>query len=152
MDYGARSIAGGMDPAQIRRRSCDLLNDGAQWTLRPSAIYSDFKKAGISVHSHRDIVSLDLEQIDRALGWLDVKYKGMAAAEGDGAGAAGLPGIPVDIFAIVLINLRAIGEYATYCGFDVSTQPERLFAMNVLAFASSPTDGASRQRLHNSSE
>lgn len=53
----------------------------------------------------------------------------------------------MDIVAIVGINLRAIGEYATYCGFDLSAQPERLFAMNVLALASSPTDGAKQAAL-----
>jgi hypothetical protein len=124
-----------------------LLNDGAQWSVRPKAIYADFAKSGIQIGSHRDILALDLEQIDRALGWLDVKYKTIAAAEGGGTGAAGLPGIPVDIVAIVGINLRAIGEYATYCGFDVSAQPERLFAMNVLTYASSPTDGAKQAAL-----
>ncbi len=88
-----------------------------------------------------------MEHVDRALGWLDVKYKSVAAAEGAATGAAGLPGIPVDIVAIVGINLRGIGEYATYCGFNISEQPERLFAMDVLAFASSPTDGAKQAAL-----
>jgi hypothetical protein len=124
-----------------------LLNDAAQWSVRPKAIYSDFAKSGIDVKSRSDIFDLDLEQIDRALGWLDVKYKSIAAAEGGTTGAAGLPGIPVDIVAIVGINLRAIGEYATYCGFDVSAQSERLFAMNVLALASSPTDSAKQAAL-----
>lgn len=124
-----------------------LLNDSAQWSIRPKAIYSDFAKSGINISSHHDIVALDLEQIDRVLGWLDVKYKTIAAGEGGVTGAAGLPGIPLHIVAIVGINPRAIGEYATYCGFDVSAQPERLFAMNVLAFASSPTDGAKQAAL-----
>ena len=48
----------------------------------------------------------------------------------------------IDIPALVTLNLRAIGEYATYCGFDVSTQQERLFAMNVLGLASSPSDAS----------
>ena len=124
-----------------------LLNDGAQWSVRPRAVYADFAKSGIQIGSHRDILALDLEQIDRALGWLDVKYKTIAAAEGGSTGAAGLPGIPVDIVAIVGINLRAIGEYATYCGFDTSAQPERLFALNVLTYASSPTDSAKQAAL-----
>jgi len=124
-----------------------LLNDGAHWSVRPKAIYSEFSKFGLNVNSHRDIVALDLEHVDRALGWLDVKYKSIAAAEGGSTGAAGLPGIPVDVVAIIGINLRAIGEYATYCGFDVSLQSERLFAMNVLTFASSPTDGAKQAAL-----
>ena len=37
---------------------------------------------------------------------------------------------------------RAIGEYATYYGFDVAVQQERLFAMNNLGLASSPKDAA----------
>jgi len=40
------------------------------------------------------------------------------------------------------MNLRAIGEYATYYGFDIHKQEERLFAMNVLGLASSPTDAS----------
>ena len=53
----------------------------------------------------------------------------------------------MDIVLIVGINLRAIGEYATYCGFDVSAQQERLFALNVLALASSPSDRAKQIAL-----
>jgi hypothetical protein len=40
------------------------------------------------------------------------------------------------------MNLRAIGEYATYYGFDIHRQEERLFAMNVLGLASSPNDAS----------
>ena len=53
-----------------------------------------------------------------------------------------IPGISPDIVALITLNLRAIGEYATYYGFDVSSQQERLFAMNVLGLASSPTDAS----------
>jgi uncharacterized protein (DUF697 family) len=74
--------------------------------------------------------------------WLDVKYKGIALVEGAGAGFVGLLGIPSDIVALITLNLRAIGEYATYYGFDVSSQEERLFTMNVLGLASSPTDAS----------
>jgi len=74
--------------------------------------------------------------------WLDAKYKGIALVEGAGTGFVGLPGIPADIVALITLNLRAIGEYATYYGFDISSQEERLFAMNVLGLASSPTDAS----------
>ena len=68
-----------------------LLNDSAQWSVRPKAVYSEFAKSGIKVRSGKDIASLDLEQIDRALGWLDTKYKSIAFIEGGGTGASGLP-------------------------------------------------------------
>lgn len=125
----------------------EVLNDTAQRSVRPKAIYFEYAKRGNDVKSSNDIFDLDLEQVDHALEWLDAKYKAAAVVEGATTGAAGLPGIPFDIVAIIGINLRAIGEYATYCGFNISAQSERLFTMNVLALASSPSDGAKQAAL-----
>jgi EcsC protein family len=121
-----------------------LLNGAALWTVRPKAIYTDFRGRGHRVHSAGDIFALDLEDVDRSIGWLSLKYETLCAAEGGATGTMGLPGIPADIVALIGLNLRAIGEYATYCGFEVSKQEERLFALNILSFASSPAD-ASKQ-------
>jgi len=118
-----------------------IANDTAQWTVRPEAIIKEFQTRGFkNIKDVKDIQKLDLEDVDKVIGWLDYKYKGLALLEGGTLGAAGLPGLAVDIPAIIFINLRAIGEFASYFGFDVSLQNERLFAMNVLAYASSPTD------------
>lgn len=83
-----------------------------------------------------------LEDIDKVVGWLAAKYKGIALVEGAGTGSIGLPGIAIDIPALIALNLRAIGEYAAYYGFDTTRQEERLFAFNVLGLASSPTDAS----------
>ncbi len=61
--------------------------------------------------------------------------------------AAALAVIPADVAALLALNLRALGEYATYCGFDVSLPKERLFALNVLALASSPSDSSKQVAL-----
>jgi hypothetical protein len=120
-----------------------LLNDFAHWTVRPDAIYEEYQKAGFEhIKTSRDIFTLDLEDADRVNGWLGAKYKTLASAEGAGAGYVGLPGIPPDIIALITLNQRAIGEYATYYGFDISSQRERLFALNILGLASSPNDAA----------
>lgn len=120
-----------------------VCNDAAQWSVRPNAICKDFRKQGHNqVKVPADITSLELEQVDRVVGWLGAKYNSAALAEGGAAGFVGLTGIPADLAALVALNLRAIGEYATYYGFDVGKQEERLFAMNVLGLASSPTDAA----------
>lgn len=120
-----------------------LLNDLAHWTVRPEAIYEEYRKSGFEhIKTPRDIFLLDLEEADRVNGWLGAKYKTLATAEGAGAGYVGLPGIPPDIIALITLNLRAIGEYATYYGFDISSQQERLFALNILGLASSPNDAA----------
>lgn len=118
-----------------------VCNDVAQWSVQKDAIYAEFRKAGYDgINKETDVFDIELEDIDKILGWLAAKYKGIALAEGAGAGAAGLPGIPSDLVALITLNLRAIGEYATYYGFDVHSQEERLFAMNVLGLASSPSD------------
>jgi hypothetical protein len=120
-----------------------LLNDFAHWTVRPNAIYEEYQKSGFDhIKTSRDIFSLDLEDADRVNGWLGAKYKTIASTEGAAAGFVGLPGIPPDIVALITLNQRAIGEYATYYGFDISSQHERLFALNILGLASSPNDAA----------
>ena len=120
-----------------------LLNDFAHWTVRPEAIYEEYRQSKFDyIKTRRDIFLLDLEEADRVNGWLGAKYKTLATTEGAAAGYVGLPGIPADIIALIALNQRAIGEYATYYGFDISCQQERLFALNILGLASSPNDAA----------
>ncbi len=120
-----------------------ILNDFAHWSVRPEAIYGEYRKAGFSsVQSAQDIFTMDLEDTDKVCGWLAAKYKTLAAAEGAAAGFVGLPGIPPDVIALITLNQRAIAEYATYFGFDINKQQERLFALNILGLASSPNDAA----------
>jgi len=119
-----------------------LTNDAARWSVRHEAVFADYRKAGYAVTRHGDVHALDLEHVDRSIGWLGTKYKGLTLTEGAALGALGLPGIPADIVALVALNLRAVAEYATYCGFDVASQQEGLFAMHVLGLASSPTDAS----------
>ena len=121
-----------------------VCNDLAHWSVSKESIYNEFRKVDHKVKNARDIFDLELEQVDRVVGWLDAKYKSAAFVEGAGTGYVGLVGIPADIAALIALNLRAIGEYATYYGFDLSLPTERLFAMNILGLASSP-DAACKQ-------
>ena len=124
------------------------LNRFAQSSVRHAAIHQEYRGDGHAhVARHGDVFSLDLEQIDRTIGRLAAKYKALALVEGAATGVVGLAGIPVDVVALVLLNLRAVGEYATYCGFDVREQDERLFALNVLGFVSGPSPREKRQAL-----
>jgi hypothetical protein len=121
----------------------DLTNDAAQSTVRPGAIFEDFRDRGCAeIRSHRDLLTLDLEQVDGAIGWLAAKYKALAFTEGAGFGALGPLGIAPDVVALVTLNLRAVGEYAAYCGFDSALQHERTYAIGVLGFVASPDDSA----------
>lgn len=118
-----------------------VCNDVAQWSVRSVTIFEEFRRVGYgNIKTHDDLINLDLSEIDKVVGWLGAKYKGIALVEGAGAGAVGAAGLVVDIPALIALNLRAIGEYAAYYGFDTAMQEERLFAFNVLGLASSPTD------------
>lgn len=132
-----------------------LVNDASQWSVRPSAILEEYRRLGhTDISTLADVHRLDLSAVDRAIGWLDTKYEGLALVQGAAAGgasvltpAAALVVIPADVGALLALNLRAVGEYATYCGFDVSLPHERLFALQILALASSPSDGAKQIAL-----
>jgi len=125
-----------------------LLNDGASWTVRTSAILEEYRDDGHpNVTTLKDIHELDLEQVDRTVGYLGAKYKLLAFGEGAGTGALGAPGIAVDIPALVALALRAVNEYATYYGFDVALESERMFVMQILSAASAPSVAAKQVAL-----
>lgn len=132
-----------------------LVNDASQWSVRPSAIFKELSDVSKQEITQREqIPLLDLQFIDRSIGWLDTKYEGIALVEGAAAGGVAvinpvlaLAAIPTDLVALLAMNLRAIGEYGTYCGFDMSSQEERLFSLNILALASSTTDGGKQAAL-----
>jgi hypothetical protein len=122
--------------AGVTQGAVSIANDAAQWTVRREAILASFP-ADHAVTSLDQVAGLDLRVVDAAIGRLDVKYRALAVVEGAAVGSAGAAGIVVDIPALMVWALRAVGEYATYCGFDTRLQHERLYAMEVLSFASS---------------
>lgn len=124
-----------------------LTNEMVQDSVQAQRIYEAYREAGYPVFGKDDIATLDLEAVDTALRGLDTKYRALAAVEGAAAGYAGAAGIVPDIVALVALNLRAAGEYAAYCGFDISDPVERLYALNVLNGVSAPSDVAKQISL-----
>jgi hypothetical protein len=125
-----------------------LLNEGASWSVRTEAIHSEFRAKGHTrVRKPADIHELNLEQVDRTVGYLAAKYKALAAAEGAGVGALGGLAILGDVPLLAGLALRAVNEFAAYYGFDTSLQSERMFALSVLTAASSPTVAAKQVTL-----
>ena len=117
-----------------------LTNEIVQDSVWTDAICKDYRRAGHPVDAVADVRRLDLEAVDDVLKGLDAKYRALAAVEGAATGYAGLPGIVPDVVALVAINLRAAGEYAAYCGFDLRDDHERLFALQILDAVSTVSD------------
>ncbi len=124
-----------------------LVNEIVQDTVSEEGILGDYRKAGIPVTTRADIEALDLERVDRLARHIAGKYRAAAAVEGAVTGYAGAAGIATDIVALVSINLRAAGEYAACCGFDISDPSERLFALQILDAMSHPSDLAKQLTL-----
>ncbi|MFT5142506.1 MAG: hypothetical protein ACI84D_001122, partial [Thalassolituus oleivorans] len=120
----------------------DLTNEISHDSVWTDGILREFDRFGVKVSSLEEVKALDLEQIDTVSAGLQAKYISLAGAEGAVTGFAGLAGIVPDIVALVAINLRAAGEYATYCGFDISTPEERLFALGILDYVAKSSDNA----------
>jgi len=118
----------------------EVTNEITQDSVWTDEVYKEFREAGPDVNQHSDIYALDLEHVDSTLSGLNKKYTALAAAEGTATGLAGAAGIIPDLIALVSINLRAAGEYASYCGFDISSPRERLFAMELLDYVASSSD------------
>ena len=108
-----------------------ICNESAQTTVRFQAIYSDIsRRSELTVSELSDIEKVNLPVLDKASSGLLPKYVAIAATEGGGTGALGLPGMVIDIPSLILINFRAIGEYATYYGFDIELQEEKIYILN----------------------
>jgi hypothetical protein len=129
-------------------RVVGLLSDLGHWTLRPDAVYADYRKLGFDVAGPLDAAALELAVVDRAARGLKAKYQSLAAAEGAAAGMIGAAGIPADVTAVVALNQRAVSEYAAYYGFNLADPEERVFAMNVLGLAAGVGDPADRLNVN----
>ena len=118
-----------------------LTNEIAHDLVWRDSVLDSYQKAGFeNVQDLEDITYLDLEAIDAIIKNLPLKYNSLAAVEGAATGVAGAAGILPDIVALLALNLRAAGEYATICGFDISDPAERLYALHILDAASKPRE------------
>ncbi len=122
----------------------ELTNEIAQDSVRREAILAEYQAAGDDLADLSDVFRLDLERVDARLKGLDTKYRTLAAVEGAATGYAGAAGLVPDLVALVALSLRATGEYAAYCGFDLADPRERLFALQLLHRATDPADAPAK--------
>lgn len=125
------------------------LNDAAAATVRHEAVLEKYREAGHAhVASLRDLFTLDLERVDQVVGNLQVQYMVPAFGEGAATGVAGIVGIAADLPLLFGLNLRAIADYATHYGYDVSNQAERAYILHVLMYSSAPSQQEREGTLH----
>ncbi len=125
---------------QATQKSIVTLSDAANWTLDTQEVVEAYRTTlddSESVKSIDDIAKLDIADVDEQVKLFKSKYVALTSAQGVATGMVGWAGITADIIGLITANLRAISEYATYYGFDMSQKGEQLFAMSLLAVATS---------------
>ncbi len=110
-------------------------NEIAQDTTSHASTVAAFQAKGYDIRRLSDIGDLDLKVVDDVLSGLDLRYKSLTAAHGAAAGLAGVAGLAADVVALVALNLRATGQIALCCGYDIHLPQEREYALNVLTMA-----------------
>lgn len=123
----------------------ELINDVSIWSVREKKIWENFEDAELEVTALEDLRDFSLEEIEEALGRLRLKYRLAASLQGMSVGSFGLAGALTGLPTLIAMSLRAIAEYATYYGFDVTSEPERPYVLMVLAVAAS--SGETRTEL-----
>ncbi|MCY4158281.1 MAG: EcsC family protein [Bacteroidetes bacterium] len=114
-------------------------------TASQSGTLTAFRSKGYNVRNLSDIGKLDLEAVDDVLSGLDLRYQSLTAVHGAAAGFAGLAGLAADIVALVGLNLRATGQIALCCGYDISLSGEKEYALYVLNMATQTDEKECRQ-------
>ncbi|MGE6441484.1 EcsC family protein [Psychrobacter sp. NPDC078409] len=134
-------------------QSITALNDAANWTLNNQDVIDAYQNesdiAGSSITTFSDIERLAIAVVDKQVELFKSKYVALTSAQGVTTGVAGWVGIPADVVGLITANLRAIGEYATYYGFDINNKGEQLFAMSLLAVATSASAEERKAALDN---
>ncbi len=138
---------------QATEQSITALSDAANWTLNTQDVIDAYQNesdiAGSSITTFSDIERLPIAIVDKQVELFKSKYVALTSAQGVTTGVAGWVGIPADVVGLITANLRAIGEYATYYGFDMNNKGEQLFAMSLLAVATSASAEERKAALDN---
>lgn len=123
-----------------------LFQDLRHWYADRQMVVAQYAEKGLHIRSVEDIGRLDLEQVDYVVKGLCEKYQLLARQHLEDEQEDGLPGMPTDIVALITLNQRAISEFATFYGFDITLQQERLFALGMLEYAAT-TDSHMKEKI-----
>lgn len=141
----------------------DVALDTAMASVSEKHVISRFAKHGCPIASIAEIRSLELEQVDRVMPKLRLRYSLVTAVEGAAAGLAitggealtlvgsvfgvgvgAAPGagtvvgaMALDAAIVVAASARVTAHVGTFYGYEVSSPEEELFALSAMSFTNS---------------
>lgn len=115
-------------PEAAIRGALDFSSSVAEWLTDTKDIVRD---AGVS--SVSELRNHDLEKSDNLANEVHNWAIGIASAEGGVAGTVGLPGMAVDVPAVIVLALRTIHKIGVCYGYEVNTKHDKDFVLAILA-------------------
>lgn len=97
---------------------------------------NDIKRDG-GVDNVEELRIKDLQLSDKLANEVHNWANGIAAVEGAGTGALGLPGLIADIPSLITMSLRVIHKIGLCYGYDCITQTDKQFVYSILSAAGS---------------
>lgn len=108
------------------------LRDGTAERVSRKKIYEQVEALHGPLQGAGGLLRVNVRVLDRVARDLIEKSKNACTAEGAAAGAAGLPGLVVDIPALYALLFKMIQEAATCYGFPVKPPQERAHILKIL--------------------
>jgi len=121
-------------PEAAIRGVLDGANSMAQWMTDVSDVLRD-----ANVHSIKDLRTKDLELSDRLADEVHNWAIGLATVEGAAAGVFGLPGMAVDIPALITLALRTIHKIGVCYGYESESDNDVKYVLGIFAAAGANT-------------
>ena len=115
-------------PAAAVRAILDFSSSVAGWLTDTKDVLRDS-----GLRSIEQLRTHDLETSDALANEVHNWAIGMATTEGGVAGAVGLPGLVLDIPAVIVLALRTIHKVGVCYGFEVKSKGDKDFILAVLA-------------------
>lgn len=112
------------------------MQDASARLVRENAILDEVRRAGHPVESIGDLRLVPMDLLDKIASNSRAGAKVLAGLEGIGTGSGGILFAVADVPALMMINLRYIGQIAATYGFDIEREEEQAYALNILGFAS----------------
>lgn len=115
-------------PVAAIRGAIDFSSSTAQWLTDSADIIRDGK-----VENIEELKSKDLDLSDTLANEVHNWAVGIGATVGAGTGAAGLPGLTVDIPAVITLALRTIHKIGVCYGYEARSKLDKDFILGVLS-------------------
>jgi hypothetical protein len=119
-------------PEAAMKGALDFGNAAAQWLTDTE----DIKKAAGCLNSIEELKKMDLAISDNLADTVHNWAIGIGTVEGAGTGTIGLPGMAIDVPAIITLALRTIHKIGVCYGFEAKTENDKKFVLGIMAASS----------------